>query len=292
MPSPSPNLLVARSRDIVASNVFRQFITFAILVAGALVGIETDNTLSPGALEALHVADAIVLAIFAFEVVVKMIALSPASWRYFRDPWNVFDFVIVAGALLPFISSYALLLRLFRLLRVLKLVRALPRLQRLVGALLHSLPSMAYVLVLLLILFYVYGCAGVFFFAEHDPDRFGTLPRALLALFQVVTLEDWPDLMSPQMGHAPAIAIGYFVSFILIGTMVMLNLVIGVVLEGMKSAELEQVAEARRLLTRRDASPSVREELAQLDLELVRLRELTARITARLDAPSQDSQGG
>lgn len=270
--------LVRQAAAIVASLAFQRFITFTILMAGVLVGIETEPAWVDKVSGWLPIADGVILAIFGLEIALKMVALSPHPLRFFRDPWNVFDFIIVVGALLPFVSSYALILRLFRLFRVLKLVRALPRLQRLVGALLHSLPSMGYVLVLLLLLFYVYGCAGVFLFGETDPARFGTLPKALLSLFQVVTLEDWPDLMNPQMPHMPAIAIFYFVSFILIGTMVMLNLVIGVVLEGMKLSEIEIArAEAARSI-----APNENATLVTLERELSELARKTSELAEKV----------
>lgn len=278
-PSEPRSRLVSQSAAIVASLAFQRFITLTIVMAGVLVGIETEPAWVDAISGWLPIADGVILAIFGLEIALKMVALSPRPMRFFRDPWNVFDFIIVVGALLPFVSSYALILRLFRLFRVLKLVRALPRLQRLVGALLHSLPSMGYVLVLLLLLFYVYGCAGVYLFGETDPARFGTLPKALLSLFQVVTLEDWPDLMNPQMPHMPAIAIFYFVSFILIGTMVMLNLVIGVVLEGMKLSELEIArAEAARSGSMSD-DPS---KLEALERELSELARRTTELAERV----------
>ena len=273
----APGTFVAWASRLVGSRGFQRFITLTIIAAGVLVGVETDQAWVKAVDGWLHIADGVILAIFAVEIILKMIALWPRPLRFFRDAWNVFDFIIVIGALLPFVSSYALILRLFRLFRVLKLVRALPRLQRLVGALLHSLPSMAYVLILLLLLFYVYGCAGVFLFGENDPDRFGTLPKALLSLFQVVTLEDWPDLMNPQLPHMPVVAISYFVSFILIGTMVMLNLVIGVVLEGMKASELE-IARAEAL--RR--APGAEDEAVALERELTELSTRASQLAERV----------
>jgi len=160
-------------------------------------------------------------------------------WRYFRDPWNVFDFVIVALAFLPVGSQYVTVVRLARLLRVLRLVRALPRLQILVGALLKSIPSMGYVSLLLLLIFYVYAVAGVFLFGGNDPFRFGSLQIALVTLFQVATAEHWSTTLYTQMygctqagydgrealctapSARPIVAPFYFISFILIGARVL-----------------------------------------------------------------------
>ena len=145
--------------------------------------------------------DQVILWIFVVEIVIKMGAEGKQPWRYFADPWNVFDFIIVAVCFLPINAEYAAVLRLLRLLRVLKLVRALPRLQILVGALLKSIPSMGYVSLLLLMLFYVYACAAVILFGENDPVHFRNLPLAMLSLFRVVTGKTGPtSCTSPCMG--------------------------------------------------------------------------------------------
>jgi voltage-gated sodium channel len=239
---------------------FQNFITFVILSAGVLVGIETFPGMVERHGDTLHLLDKLVLGIFVAEIAIKMVAHSPRPWRFFRDPWNVFDFVIVAAALMPFTGEYATVLRLLRLLRVLRLVRALPKLQLLVGALLKSIPSMAYVSVLLGMLFYIYAVAGVFLWSENDPIHFENLQTSVLSLFRVATLEDWTDIMyinmygCDQYGYgdmlercttpsaAPIVSAAYFVSFVLFGTMVILNLFIGVILNGMNEAQLETEA--------------------------------------------------
>jgi voltage-gated sodium channel len=208
----------------------------------------------------LGVCNRIVLIIFIIEVLVKLIAEFPKPWKYFTDAWNVFDFIIVAAAFMPFGGSSVAILRLLRLLRVLKLIKALPKLQMLVGALLKSIPSMGYVSILLLLLFYIYAVAGVFFFGENDPIHFENLQTSMLSLFRVVTLEDWTDIMYINMfgcenyGYdgnmdictsSSANAAGsvfFFVSFVLIGTMIFLNLFIGVIMNGMDEAKAEMAA--------------------------------------------------
>ena len=187
------------------------------------------------------------------------------------DPWNVFDFSIVFATFLPFGGSSVAVLRLLRLLRVLKLINALPKLQMLVGALLRSIPSMFYVSILLSLLFYIYAVAGVFFFGENDPVHFRNLQTSILSLFRVVTLEDWTDIMYinmygsdnygyeasemsryPDIVHnaSPIVSVIYHVSFVLFGTMIMLNLFIGVIMTGMQEAQEETLE-----LNKKDESP-------------------------------------
>jgi voltage-gated sodium channel len=294
--------MTALARRITDSHAFHAFITAVIVLAGILVGIETF----PAAVAAhgafLHALDRVVLAIFVLEIAVKMAAEGKRPWNYFRDVYNVFDFVIVAITLLPLGGQYVTVLRLLRLLRVLRLVHALPRLQILVSALLKSIPSMAYVGVFLCLLFYVYGVAGVFLFGRNDPLHFGRLDHAMLTLFTVVTLEGWAELMYTQLhGCDPAAAlctapeaqplIGplYFVTFILFGTMIVLNLFIGVIMNSMQEAALEtQRAEEERLRLSGASRPSsLEDELSELQRAA---EELAARALA-LQGRHRESRG-
>ncbi len=252
-------------RFIVDSNLFQGFIIGVILFAGVLVGLETY----PGIMEKwghiLHKLDSVVLAIFVVEILMKMGAEGRKPWRFFRDPWNVFDFVIVAVCLVPPLAQYAMVMRMARLLRVFRLVRVIPKLQLLVSALLRSLPSMGYVSILLFILFYMYAVAGVFLFRENDPVHFGDLQVALISLFRVVTLEDWTNIMYTQMYGCDVypygmhehlctspralsgVAVAYFVSFVLLGTMIVLNLFIGIIVNSFDSAREEMETVERKL---------------------------------------------
>ena len=242
-------------RKVSTSKLFTNFITAAILIAGIVVGIETYDGLSIGYHYILLTVDRIIISIFCFEIIVKILAEGKRPWRYFLDGWNVFDFIIVAAVFLPFGGGSMAVLRLLRLLRVLKLVKALPKLQLLVNALLKSIPSMGYVTLLLFLLFYIYAVAAVTFFGANDPVHFRDLQTAMLSLFRVVTLEDWTDIMYINMygcdnyGYdniqdlcqkpeaSPLGAALFFVSFVLLGTMIILNLFVGVIMTGMDEAK-------------------------------------------------------
>jgi voltage-gated sodium channel len=247
----TPGMSAFASR-ITNSPWFQRFIITVILLAGVLVGVETAPALVAAHGHWLRALDTVVLGIFVLEIALKIAAEGKQPWRFFRDPFNVFDFLIVTVTLLPLDGQYITVLRLLRVVRVLRLVNALPELQILVSALLKSIPSMAYVGVFLGILFYVYGVAGVFLFGRNDPAHFGELDSAMLTLFTVVTLEGWAELMYAQLyGCDPAGALCktpeahpltaplYFVTFILFGTMIVLNLFIGVIMNSMQEAALE-----------------------------------------------------
>ena len=219
-----------------------------------------------------------------------------------------FDFIIVAICLIPASGSFGPVLRLFRLLRVMRLLSAVPKLQILVSALLKSLPSMVYVSLLLFLLFYVYGVAGVFFFGANDPVHFGHLGDALLSLFRIVTLEDWTDVMYLQIYGSdiyqgynlsaadlaanypplepqaqPILGVIYFVSFVLLGTMIMLNLVIGVIVNGMDNArvdaEIESIKRAEAALENSDDALSLENQISALSNQLRDLNNSVARLS-------------
>jgi len=271
---------------------FQRTILGAILVGAVTVGLETYPGLMARHGSLILTIDWVVIGVFAAEALIKMGRHGRRWWRYFTDPWNVFDFLILAVCLLPVDAHYAAVLRLARVLRAMRLVTALPRLQVLVSALLKSLPSMTYVGILLGLLFYVYGVLGVALFRDNDPVHFGNLKLALLSLFRVVTLEDWTDIMYIQMYGSnvfaidnpaalpaqpeaqPVLAAIYFVSFVLVGTMIMLNLFIGVVIGSMQQAQEEAEVAQRRLRT----PPEVADELAELSDRLTAMQqELRAR---------------
>ncbi len=261
-----------------------------ILFAGILVGLETYPEIMVVYGSWLHLLDKLVLAIFTVEILIKFVARYPRPLQFFSDPWNVFDFIIVGACFLPFAVKYAMVLRILRLLRVLRLIRAIPRLQIVVEALLRSLPSMGYVSILLLVLFYVYAVMGVFLFGQNDPVHFATLQAAFLSLFRIVTLEDWTDIMYTQIygcdvygfepysqlctdpAAFPIVSPIYFVSFVLLGTMIFLNLFIGVIVNGMDEARQKHEAELKLQMAKLGKPVDIVDEVERLE-ELFELAE-------------------
>ena len=258
--------VVALLKSIAQAPWFSNFIIGVILFAGVLVGVQTYPSMVENYGGALHFTDQIILWIFVAEIVIKMGAEGSKPWRYFFDPWNIFDFLIVAVCFMPLDAQYVTVLRLARLMRVLKLVNALPELRIIVSALLKSIPSMFYISLLLFIFFYLYAVLAVFTFSTNDPVHFDTLQKAMLSLFRVATLEDWTDVMyinmygcinygyqgiascTPETSHAFGWGAAiFFSSFVLVATMVILNLFIGVIMNGMDEARAEMTAEIKAL---------------------------------------------
>lgn len=288
----APPGLPARLQRIAQADWFHRFILAAIGVSGLLAGAETYEAFRGGT-GLGRMADAIqnlVLLIFVAEMGIKIGAYGARPWRYFMAGWNLFDFAIIVLCLLPLHAEYVVV---FRLMRTLRLFTALPGLQVLVSGLLHGIPSLGYVGLLLLLHFYIYAVVGTFAFGDNDPVRFGSLHTSMLTLFQVLTLEGWNDILNTQyhgsdIGYdegwksitegvrrsigRPIAASAYFVSFILIGTMIILNLFTGVIIRSMEAAE-EQSRQAHleaRLKAQRETAEGDprREELQELSDQL------------------------
>jgi voltage-gated sodium channel len=289
-------------KQIADAKWFQQAIIATILLAGIVVGIETYQDGVSDWLPMLHVVDYLILLVFTLEVAIKIMAEGKHPANYFRDPWNVFDFLIVLVCWLPVFmpqmdTAFVAVFRLARILRVMRLVSALPQLRMLVDALLKSIPSMGYVGILLFLLFYIYGAMGVFLFGKNDPVHFGNLHTALLTLFQIVTLEGWADIMyvnifgcdHPQWGtegctspepHTVGGAL-YFISFVLIGTMVVLNLFIGVIMNSMDEVRKEQAYE-ERIARKQSGIGLLEDDIAEIHDQLNAIKERLDNITQRV----------
>ncbi|MFT4587638.1 MAG: voltage-gated sodium channel [Candidatus Binatia bacterium] len=271
---------------------FEPFIIFVILAAGVLVGLETSEEIMAQYGRIIHVLDKIVLGIFIIEIVIKMGAELPNPGNYFRSGWNVFDFSIVAVCLLPGTGAWVTVVRLARILRAARLVTQIPRLQVLIGAILKSLPSMAYVSILLALFFYVYAVMGTFMFRGNDPGHFGDLGRSMTTLFRVVTLEDWTDVMytafhgSNVYNAQGPIPVGkephafgywgvfYFSSFVIIGAMVMINLFVGVMVNSLSDAEADELRKKLHLDTEEAHDLALEAKMAVIEKELLELKHL------------------
>jgi len=302
------------ARFTVRSRWFNNFIMLVILLAGVIVGIQTYGDQIARWQTLLYRIDKVILAIFVLEVWIRMLAEDRRPWRYFSDPWNVFDFTIVAVGLLALVmpeinGAFVAVFRLARVLRVFRLVRTIPKLQLLVNVLLKSIPSIGHVAILMSIIFYIYATMGVFLFGENDPVHFGDLTLALLSLFRVVTLEDWTDIMYINIhgcdheiwGYAASagcltpdpsgwIATFFFTSFVLLGTMVMLNLFIGVIINSMDEAKMDVQREKEM---RRSAKPALtaEDELARLNTRLTEMQKELEFTLYRLKKSDRDVSG-
>jgi voltage-gated sodium channel len=257
-------------KQVVESRWFHNFIIIIILINGAVLGIETAKGLSTATQNLLERIDQICLLIFVIELLMKMHVY---RLSFFKQGWNVFDFVIVGIALLPTTGELAIL-RAFRIFRVLRLVSSVDSIRRVVAGMLIAIPGVGSVAALLLVFFYIGAVISTTLFGEVFPQWFGNLGRSMYTLFQVMTLESWSmGIVRPVMEQYPYAWI-FFIPFITVTTFTVLNLFIGIIVDAIATVK-EQDASSRH------HQPSSKEdiELIRQDLSLLneRLDELVNR---------------
>ncbi|MEM7651066.1 MAG: ion transporter [Pseudomonadota bacterium] len=225
--------LRGRVARFVENNYFVNFIIAVIVLNAVVLGMETDRELMANAGHILIALDKLALWIFIVEIALKLFVY---RLSFFRQGWNVFDFTVVGIALLPASGPLAVL-RALRILRVLRLLSVVPSMRRVIAALLHSIPGMASIMSVLLIIYYV--CAVVatkLFFAHPVPEiaiKFESIPASMYTLFQVMTLEGWSqEIVRPVMDVYPH-AWMFFIPFIIITSFAVLNLFIGIIVDAM-----------------------------------------------------------
>ncbi len=180
--------------------------------------------------------DTIILTIFTIEILLKLLASRP-MYHFFKDGWNVFDFLIVAASFIFMGSPFVTVLRILRVLRVFRTISMIPSLRKMVNALILTLPSLGTIMILLGIMFYVFSVMGTFLFRDVAPEYFGNIQLTMLTLFQIITLESWAsNIMRPVLAELWWSWI-YFIAFVLSGTFVVLNLFVGVIVNNFEKIE-------------------------------------------------------
>ncbi len=245
-------------RTIVNDPRTERVIMSLIIINAVILGLETNKAAMASHGRLLEILDHIILAVFVIEILARMAVHRLA---FFRDPWSVFDFIVVGIALVPATESFTVL-RALRVLRVLRLVTAVPTLRRVVAGLLASLPGMASIIFLIGLIYYVFAVMAVKLYGEDNPNLFGSLGDALWTLFTVMTLEGWTnDVAKPVMEKHPAAWL-FFVIFIVVTTFMVLNLFIGVVVNAMQTEAVKAEAaerEAEREMIQEEAAPILAE---------------------------------
>lgn len=217
----------------LAQPVIQHFIVFLILLNAAILGMETNPDIVSAIGHELAWVDHMILVIFIAELALLMAA---RGWRFFTDPWCVFDFAVIAIAIIPATESFSVL-RSLRVLRVLRLINKVQSMKKVVGGLLSSLPSLASVAGLTMIVFYVASVMATNLFGKEFPELFGSMGDSAFTLFQVMTLESWSEgVARPIMEKIPSAWI-FFLIFIFIATFIVINLFIAVIVDSLNKLE-------------------------------------------------------
>ena len=257
-------------RGWVESAPFRYSILVIIFINAILLGLETSPSVMTKMGDTLRHVDKIILWIFVVELILRIYA---HGLRFFRDPWGVFDFLIVAIALVPASEQFCVL-RALRILRALRLISGVHRMRRVVEALLRAVPGIGAVAALLLLVFYVFAVIATKLFGGEFPQWFGTIGESMYSLFQIMTLESWSmGIVRPVMVQFPY-AWSFFVVFIIVSSFTVLNLFIAIIVDSMQTLHSdgeERTVERIGMVVDEDTQ-KVSDEIARLRAEIRELR--------------------
>ncbi|MEP1355344.1 MAG: ion transporter [Tateyamaria sp.] len=270
----------ARLRAFLEQDRVVNTIMTLIIFNAITLGIGTSDWAQANFGTLLNIIDKTVLTIFVIELLLKLYAY---GLSFFRNSWNIFDLFVVSVGLLP-ASAGLSALRGLRVIRALRLLSVIPQMRAVVQALLDALPGMGAVIVMISIVFYVFGVMATIMYGDAFDEWFGTLGRSLYSLFQIMTLESWSmGIVRPVMVEFP-MAWAFFVPFIVITAFSVLNLFIGLLVNTMQSAvEADTEAEFEQLRA------LVREETDQVDAHVL---ELSAQLKELREELAKAREGG
>lgn len=219
-------MTMKRLEHIIDSRWFQFGILAVICANAAVLGLQTSPMIAAACNGWLERIDKWCIVVFTVEIALKLVVY---RWRFWCSAWNLFDFAVVAVSLVPDMGMFSLA-RLFRVLRVFRLVSGVRHLRIILSAILKSIPGVSWAGLLLLLVYYVYGIIGTNLFGAVFPDWFGTLGKSVYSLFQVMTLESWSmGIARPVMAAFPYAWV-FFVTYILISSFIVMNIVVGIVL--------------------------------------------------------------
>jgi len=269
--------VLAKLKSVVDDPRTERAIMALIFANAVILGMETYPRVMESIGPLLDTLDTIILAVFVIEIAARIIVYRLA---FFRDPWNVFDFIVVGIALVPATEGFTVL-RALRVLRVLRLITVIPTLKAVVAGFLGSLPGMGAIVFLIGLLYYVFAIIAINRFGADNPELFGTLGKALYTLFTVMTLEGCTNAVAKPVMKDHPYGWVFFVTFIVTTTFMVLNLFIGVVVNAMQGEAMKAEAserEAEREMIQEESAPILR-EVKELRAEVAELRKALANRT-------------
>lgn len=258
-------------QKIVESTAFNNFILFVIILNSIILGLLTDAKICSLCGNILHILCSICVVIFSVEIFMKLYVYKKS---FFKDGWNNFDFILVAMSWVPTGGAFSSF-RAFRVLRALRTLRLVTRLEKLriiVQAIIESIPNVGWASVLLLLLFYIFSIMGTTMFAEAFPEFFGSIGKSMYSLFQIMTLESWSmGIARPVISQFPLAWI-YFVSFILVSSFIVMNVIVGIVVNAI--AELSERAKREKEKASMKVQTDIETELKKLKMQIAVVENL------------------
>ena len=274
--------MIARLRRLVDSPAFTATVVVVILANALVLGLQTYPGLERDYGDTLDLLNDLFLAFFVVEITLRVAAYGRRPWLFFREGWNIFDFLAVGLAFVPGLQSNSTVLRLARLARIVRVVHLLPDVRILITAVIRSIPPLGSMAILTTLILFIYGMIGWQLFGDELPNEWGTIGEAMLTLFVMLTLEDFPNYMEAAM-EIHGWSWIFFVTFILTAAFIVINVFIGIVLNSMEEArELAR----RESLTPGEAVP-VLERIQILRTALDELERELQSADGRADPPAR-----
>lgn len=263
---------------ITDSKIFKNTIVLIILINSIILGLITSEAIYAKFGEILEFILSACVVIFTVEITLRIIA---KGWRFFLNGWNIFDFLLITMALMPETGA-AITFRVFRVLRALRMVSSMKKLRHIVSAILVSAPHVFWAAVLEMIIFYIFGIMGQNLFHEAFPQWFGTLGETVYTLFQVTTLESWSmGIARPVMKVYPW-AWCYFVPFVMISSYIVLNVVVGVVVNATSDiSDDDNISMKDKIKAKKVTNTELSEQINEL-------KEYILRLEAKLEENKKD----
>ena len=263
---------------IVYSSRFELFIASVIAINALFLAVLTMPDISPATREAAIIIDTIAMVIYVAELVVRILSYGSKPWLFFRQGWNVFDFIVVGLA--PLAAGQTVILRILRLFRLLHIFRFLPEVRILFASIVKSIPPLLSMSVLIGLLLFLYGMAGTYLFGTVLAESWGNIGTSLKSLFILLTLGNFQEYLDDAMAISP-FAIPFFLSYVFFVVFTILNVLIGIVLNAMDEARAEArfQTDKNAALTELSALVDVISADGKItDAELVKLRSEIVRL--------------
>ncbi|MBU2414314.1 MAG: ion transporter [Gammaproteobacteria bacterium] len=260
------NSMRQRLKTFIENSTIQRILLALILINAVILGLETSPDVMTTAGSFLMALDKAILAVFVIELTIRLLV---HRFAFFKDGWNVFDFIVVGIALVPASGPFAVL-RALRVLRVLRVLTFVPSMRKIVGALIKSLNGMLSIAMVLGLVYYVAAVMVTKLFGEAFPEWFGSLGASLYTLFQIMTLESWSMGIARPVMEAFPYAWAFFIPFILIATFTMLNLFIAVIVNAVQTMHDDEHKD--ELDAEKATQQQLLEQMQQLQLELKALR--------------------
>lgn len=288
-------------RDFVDNPIVQNVILGVIILNSILMGLATSSEIMATSGTIINAIDYCCLGIFVIELILKIIAYNK---DFIKSGWNIFDFIIVAISLVPNLQFFSALrtlrvlrvLRTLKSLRVLRMVSGFKKLRIIATSIVESIPGILWTGFLLLIEFYVFAILGTTMFGQQFPDWFGSIGESFYTLFQVMTLESWSMGISRPVMEVYSWAWLYFVPFVICSAFIVMNVVVGIVVntisetaDKIAAEDMAHAAELKKRLKERKEkkgklSASEEKELEKLEMVPEEKEINTAELTVELEA--------